>query len=97
VSQVGDNSFNAAIEVVVNFAFKEVLSLEKSLLRINVYPSTASHFVKINSQKEAAVRFYTLDGTLALTYEKAVGKLDISTLKMGVYVLELVVDGELTL
>ncbi|MFT7239297.1 MAG: hypothetical protein ACI93L_003397, partial [Cyclobacteriaceae bacterium] len=42
------------------------------------------------------MRCYTLDGTLALTYEKAVGKLDISILKMGVCVLELVSDGELT-
>ncbi|MFT6855496.1 MAG: hypothetical protein ACJA0X_001470 [Cyclobacteriaceae bacterium] len=54
VSQVGDSSFNAATEVVVNFAVKEVLNLEKSLSGINVYPSTASYFVKINSQKEAA-------------------------------------------
>jgi hypothetical protein len=30
VSHVGDNSFNAATEVVVNFAVKEVLSLEKA-------------------------------------------------------------------
>lgn len=42
------------------------------------------------------MRCYTLDGTLPLTYEKAVGKLDISILKMGVCVLELVSDGELT-
>lgn len=54
VSQVGDSSFNAVTEVVVNFAVKEVLNLEKSLSGINVYPSTASYFVKINSQKEAA-------------------------------------------
>ncbi|MEQ8549987.1 MAG: T9SS type A sorting domain-containing protein [Cyclobacteriaceae bacterium] len=96
VSQAGDNNYNAAADVTVSFTVDELLSTASILSKLKVYPNPASHFIEINTKKDVSAKFYTLDGTLALDYDKANGKVDISTLKEGVYMLELIIDNERT-
>jgi hypothetical protein len=88
VSQAGDVNHNEAMasitfEVVVILALKDGLSNA-----IKIYPNPVSEYVMIDSEELVNVRFFGLNGQLLREINQVNGKLDVSNLKIGTYLME---------
>ena len=55
---------------------------------IKIYPNPVTEYVMIDTNELVDLRFYGLDGQLIKQYVQVNGRVDVSSLKMGTYLMQ---------
>lgn len=88
VSQAGDLNHNAAF-TSITFEVTVVLALEGGLSEaIKIYPNPVTEYIMIDTNELVDLRFYGLNGQLVNKFIQVTGRVDVSTLDNGTYLLE---------
>lgn len=82
----GCSDFSDCVQMVVT-------DVDESLSQINVYPIPAQDVLTLNTTaKVKAVSIYAIDGSLVINHSQSLNKIDVSELKSGVYLLQVICE-----
>ncbi|WP_425390481.1 Ig-like domain-containing protein [Ekhidna sp.] len=95
VSQTGNENFNAASEST-SFEVEEAVLSANPGPQINIYPNPVIDYLTIESNNTSRMRLVNLNGQVMIEKEMSYGILNLSDLKAGVYVLEVVSNDTIT-
>lgn len=88
VSQAGDVNHHAASESIT-FNVAIALGVGDSLVDlIKIYPNPVSEYITIDTDEWVNLKFYGINGQLIKEINQVNGKVDLSTLKVGTYIME---------
>ncbi|MEQ9007526.1 MAG: T9SS type A sorting domain-containing protein, partial [Ekhidna sp.] len=93
VSQEGDNNHHEASETLL-FNVSVPLSVGNLANELNIYPNPTARYLNIESSSITSLKFFSLDGGLKKSIVDAKGKIDISDLAEGSYILEVMIDDQ---
>lgn len=91
--QSTNNTHVMTFTVTVNKILSAGKSLEQAL---SVYPNPFADYLTIDTSEKVDVIIYTMDGKVAFNQQNVNGKLDLSRLQTGSYLLEVRSDSERT-
>ncbi len=83
--QIENNQFTVSFDVSVN----TVLSIDGHNSALSIYPNPATGQLFFDSPRKLEVQIHSLDGKLWIQ-KKVIGSIDISSLKAGVYIIQIV-------
>jgi hypothetical protein len=69
---------------------------KENLFTMDLYPNPSRDFVHVNSAWPFHIRIATITGQLVLENEKSYSHIDISMLPEGIYVMEIIAEGQTT-
>ncbi|MFK7953473.1 MAG: T9SS type A sorting domain-containing protein, partial [Ekhidna sp.] len=88
VLQVGDINHNAAT-ATVSFEVALALGLNDGLAEaIKIYPNPVTEYIMIDTNELVDLRFYGLNGQLIKEYVQVNGRVDVSSMQMGTYLMQ---------
>ncbi|MEO9872706.1 MBG domain-containing protein [Ekhidna sp.] len=86
----GDNFKSTTSSVSFEVSLVDVLGFERGLSKsVKVYPNPFVEYLVIDSSELVDLRLYGLDGQLAKEMKRVSGRVDFSTLKAGMYLMEM--------
>ncbi|MEM7299144.1 MAG: T9SS type A sorting domain-containing protein, partial [Bacteroidota bacterium] len=94
-SQVGDENYNAAENVIRPFEVtnEEVLGIDE--VNAIIYPNPVIDVLNINSDLPVDLKIFDLKGSVLLKKDQVQGTVDLQWLKQGTYILELKSESEI--
>ena len=95
VSQSGNANYNAAESKFISFEVREVLAVGDELKNsVKIYPNPVTEFVVIETEKPVSLNFFSLKGELVKSLDNVRGQIQLSDLRTGYYVMEIVSENE---
>lgn len=96
VSQAGDVNHTAAT-ASVSFEVAVVLGAKDQLVDLmKIYPNPVAEYITIDTEKLVNLRIFGLNGQLIKEINQVNGRVDLSTLTTGTYLIEVSIDNERT-
>jgi hypothetical protein len=94
--QAGNTSFHAATPVERSFEIFTITAVREIASGLKIYPNPATDYLQIEipDGEEAEVFMSSMDGRDAISTKTSTGRVDISTLSGGLYVLRVHVAGK---
>ena len=72
----------------------QTLAVENEI-SLNIYPNPTMDFIKINNEEPVNVKIINLNGKVVKSKNLKNGKIDISDLASGIYLLEVQLNGKI--
>ncbi|MEQ9402518.1 MAG: LamG-like jellyroll fold domain-containing protein [Cyclobacteriaceae bacterium] len=94
VSQAGDDNHHSSSSVE-SFDVKVILAVGDELSEeVKVYPNPAVNYIQVDTNKKVNLRFFGFDGRLVKVVNDAKGRIDLTDLVTGTYLLEVLTPEE---
>jgi hypothetical protein len=90
-SQLGNVNYNAAASISVSFQVNDVLAVGDDLeSSLKIYPNPVAEFLVIETDEPVILNFFSLNGQLVKSLDSVRGQIQITDLKTGRYLMEIV-------